>query len=73
LPEDLGSSQDQRHLSVRADANGSGTLPGVPPGTYYLMISARYNNQALIWGGPEQLKPGTNSLSLDLRNATPLN
>jgi hypothetical protein len=59
--------------AIRADANGSGTLPGVPPGTYYLMISARYNNQSLIWGGQVQLKPGTNSLSLDLHNATPLN
>jgi hypothetical protein len=59
--------------AVRADANGSGTFPGVPPGTYYLMISARYNNQAFVWGQPVQLKAGANSLSLDQRNATPLN
>ena len=25
--------------AVRSDTNGSGTFPGVPPGTYYLMIS----------------------------------
>jgi hypothetical protein len=36
--------------AVRADADGRGTFPGVPPGTYYLMISTRYNNQALAWG-----------------------
>ena len=36
--------------AVRADANGAGILPGVPPGTYYLQISGRYNNQALVWG-----------------------
>jgi len=59
--------------AVRADANGSGTFPGVPPGSYYLMISARYNNQALIWGQAVQLKPGQNSLTLDPTNATPLN
>jgi hypothetical protein len=59
--------------AVRADANGSGTFPGVAPGTYYLMISARYNNQALIWGQAVQVKPGPNSLKLDLSNAAPVN
>jgi hypothetical protein len=59
--------------AVRADANGSGTFPGVPPGTYYLMISARYNNQALVWEQPVQLKAGSNSLTLNPSNATPIN
>jgi hypothetical protein len=59
--------------AVRADASGSGTFPGVPPGTYYLMISTRYNNQALVWGQAVQLKPGANSITLDSRNATPVN
>jgi hypothetical protein len=59
--------------AVRADANGSGTFPGVQPGTYYLMISSRYNNQSLVWGQPVQLKAGANSMTLDQRNATPLN
>jgi hypothetical protein len=56
--------------AVRADANGSGTFPGVPPGTYYLMISARYNNQSLVWGQAVQIKAGANSVTLDLSNAT---
>jgi len=59
--------------AVRADANGSGTFPGVPPGTYYLMISTRYNNQALTWDHPVQLKPGANSMTLSVQNATPVN
>jgi hypothetical protein len=59
--------------AVRADANGSGTFPGVAPGTYYLMISARYNNQAFTWSQPVQLTAGSNSLALDLHNAIPLN
>ena len=59
--------------AVRADANGSGTLPGVPPGTYYLMISTRYNNQALVWDHPVELKPGANSMTLSPQNATPMN
>ena len=32
--------------SVRADVSGSATFPGVPPGTYYLMISARLQQPA---------------------------
>jgi hypothetical protein len=59
--------------AVRADANGAGTFPGVVPGSYYLMISARYNNQSLVWGQAVQLKPGPNSLTLDPGSATPVN
>jgi hypothetical protein len=59
--------------AVRADISGSGTLPGVPPGTYYLMISTRFNNQPLVWEQAVQLKPGTNSITLDQRNASPIN
>jgi len=59
--------------AVRADANGSGTFPGVPPGTYYLMISAFYNKQPLVWGQAIQLNPGSNSITLSEQNATPLN
>jgi hypothetical protein len=58
--------------AVRADANGSGTFPGVPPGTYYLMISALYNNQPITWGQAVQLKAGANSVKLDPKDATPI-
>jgi hypothetical protein len=59
--------------AVRADANGAGTFPGVPPGTYYLMISAVYNRQPYVWGQAVQVHAGANSLALDLRSAVPLN
>lgn len=59
--------------AVRADGNGRGTMPGVPPGTYFLMISTIYNKQSLIWGQAVQLNAGANSVTLDQRNATPLN
>jgi hypothetical protein len=59
--------------AVRADANGSGTFPGVAPGSYYLMITTRYNNQSLAWGQAVELKPGANSLRLDQSNAIPIN
>ena len=58
---------------ARADASGGGTFPGVPPGTYYLMASAIYNKQSLVWGQPVHVNTGQNSITLDLRNATPLN
>ena len=58
--------------AVRADANGSGTFPGVPPGTYYLMISAMYKNQPVTWGQAVQLKAGPNSVKLDPKDATPM-
>ena len=59
--------------AVRADPSGNGIFPGVPPGTYYLMISTRYNNQPLAWGQAVQLKAGPNSMALDPSNATPIN
>jgi hypothetical protein len=59
--------------AVRADANGNGVFNGIAPGTYYLMISTRYNNQGLVWSQPVQVRPGSNSITLDQRNATPVN
>ena len=59
--------------SVRADVNGRGIFPGVPPGTYYLMISTRFNNQTLLWLQGVQVNAGANSITLDARNATAMN
>lgn len=59
--------------AVRADGNGNGAFPGVPPGTYYLMISAVSNRQPYVWGQAVQLHAGQNVLTLSLSNATPLN
>jgi hypothetical protein len=58
--------------AARADGNGSATLPGVMPGTYYLMVSTVYQNQPITWGQAVQLKAGANSVILDQRNATPM-
>jgi hypothetical protein len=35
-------------------------------------ISARSNNQSLVWGQAAQLKSGSNSVTLDLSNAIPI-
>jgi len=55
--------------AVRADANGKAMLSAVPAGTYYLMISTRYNNEALVWDMPIQLKAGNNAFTLSQANA----
>jgi hypothetical protein len=54
---------------ARSDASGNGTFPGVPPGSYYLMISARYNNQGLYWDQKVDLKSGANAITLNHDNA----
>ncbi len=59
--------------AVRSETNGNATFNGIAPGTYYLMISTRYNNQGLVWSQAVQITPGSNSLTLDQRNATPVN
>jgi hypothetical protein len=56
--------------AARGDATGKATLPGVAPGTYFLMITIRYNNQPCIWDLKVDLKPGANSITLDQQNAT---
>jgi hypothetical protein len=72
-PKVSAAVQASAASAVRADANGSGTFPGVPPGTYYLMISAIVNQKSLVWGQAVQLKAGANTLKLDMQTATPLN
>lgn len=59
--------------AARADMSGAAILPGVAPGTYYLMISARIGEQSYIWDHAVQLRSGTNSLMLDQRSASPIN
>jgi hypothetical protein len=56
---------------LASDANGKVTLPGVPPGIYYLMVSNQKNTT--YWELKLQLKSGPNSATLDQRNAVPLN
>jgi hypothetical protein len=58
--------------AIRADANGNGTLPGVPPGTYYLMVSAQINGQSFAWGQAITLRAGPNAFTLSAANAQPL-
>ena len=58
--------------AARADITGKAVLPGVPPGTYYMLVSIRISNQPILWDVKLDLKPGANSLTLDPKNAVPL-
>jgi hypothetical protein len=59
--------------TIRSDVTGKAIFPGVPPGTYYLMISALYNQKTIFWGFKVELKAGPNILTLDARSAVPVN
>jgi hypothetical protein len=54
---------------LKADANGKMTLPGVPAGSYYLMVTTQYNSQPIFWDLKVELKEGANSVMLDQKNA----
>jgi hypothetical protein len=56
--------------AVRADATG--IFPGVPPGTYFLMISGAINGQPMVWSQAVTLHTGANSLTLSAANAQPM-
>ena len=55
--------------AIRSDVTGKAAFPGVPAGSYYLMISTQFNQQNLFWGFKVDLQPGANSITLDPRNA----
>jgi hypothetical protein len=57
---------------LRSDANGKATLPGVPPGTYYLSASTKIGSLNLYWNVKLDLKAGPNSLVVDQHNAAPV-
>lgn len=67
------SLQGESASQTRADATGKGVLPGVPPGSYFLFVSLVYNDQPLFRNFKVDLKPGANAVTLDARNAIPLN
>lgn len=69
----VAAIQADSAASLRADANGRATFPAVPAGTYYLMISARLNNQVVAWEQAVTLHPGSNTITLHPQDATPVN
>jgi len=54
---------------VKLDSNGKGSFPAVPPGVYYVMGMVAFENQPVYWDLRIELKPGTNSVTLNSGNA----
>jgi hypothetical protein len=57
-------------VNAKFDANGAVTFPNADAGTYYVFASSLDNRVPLFWNVRVDLKPGTNSVTLDQRNAT---
>src|SRR5688500_4158277 len=57
--------------NTKMDVGGRATFPGVPPGTYYVLVQAIANNQHLVWDLRVDLKPGANSVTLNQTNVAP--
>lgn len=62
--------------AVRVDPEGKANFPGVAPGTYFVVSRLEYpaySGRILIFNVRVDLKPGSNSVTVDQRNATPIN
>ncbi len=58
--------------AVTLDPSGKANFPEMPPGVYYLFGSARYGGGALLWNLRIDLKPSGQTLTLNERNAMPM-
>ncbi len=58
--------------TVTLDASGKAIFSSVPAGTYYVFGSTRYGNGHLLWDVRVELAPGTQTLTLNERNAMPM-
>lgn len=56
--------------SVRTDAAGHAQTPSIPAGGYYLVGLAAYQGKPLLWAQPVNLRPGSNSVTLDQTNGS---
>ena len=55
--------------NAQFDMSGKVTFPGVPPGTYYLLVQGITGSQHLVWDLRVDLKAGANAITLNERNA----
>lgn len=58
--------------SAKLDNNGGFTFDKARAGTFYLIGQTVLNGRHLVWNLRVDLKPGANSVTLDQRNATPI-
>jgi hypothetical protein len=54
------------------DENGHAQTPPLPAGRYWVLSDAKVDNRRVMWNVPIDLKAGPAALTLDQRNATPV-
>jgi hypothetical protein len=54
------------------DADGHAQTPPLPAGRYWVLSDTKVDNRRVMWNEPVDLKVGANSLTLDQRNAKPV-
>ena len=57
---------------LTTDSGGRGQTQPIRAGHYYVFGAIRVDNRPMIWNVPVDLKAGANSLTLDRRNASPV-
>ena len=54
------------------DASGQAQTPSLPPGRYWVLSDAKSRTGDMMWNQPVDVKDGDKSLTLDTRNAMPV-
>ena len=54
------------------DASGHAQTPPLPAGRYWVLSDAKVDNRRMMWNEPVDVKAGSTSLTLDQRNAKPV-
>ena len=57
---------------IKTDANGHALTPTLPAGRYWVLSDAKVGNKRLMWHELVDVKAGTQSVTLDQRNALPV-
>lgn len=57
---------------VTADATGHAQTPALPAGRYWVLSDAHIANRHVMWNQPVDVRGGDRSLTLDQRNAMPV-
>ena len=54
---------------IKTNSMGEANLANIEAGNYYVVGSSSLGQVGIVWSKPLQLRPGSNSISLDLRDA----
>ena len=57
---------------IKTDANGHAQTPTLPAGRYWVLSDAKVGNKRMMWHELVDLKAGKQSITLDQRNAMPV-